>query len=50
MKDVKAKALYLKAKAPQNLKNNKKQTRKGVKNKGYNKRNTRDMTNTKNSE
>jgi len=50
MKDVKAKALYLKAKVPQNLKNNKRQTRKGVNKKGYNKRNTRDITNTKNSE
>ena len=37
MKDVKAKALYLKAKAPQNLKNNKRQTRKGVNKKGYTK-------------
>jgi len=50
MKDVKAKVLNLKAKAPQNLKNNKRQTRKGVNKKGYTKRNTRDMTNTKNSE
>jgi len=49
MKYVKSKALYLKAKAPQNLKNNKRQTRKGVKKKGYNKRNTRDMTNRKNN-
>jgi len=37
MKDVKAKALNLKAKAPQDLKNNKRQTRKGVNKKGYTK-------------
>jgi len=50
MKYVKAKSLFLKANTPQNLKNNKRQARKGVNKKGYIKRNTRYMTNSKNSE
>jgi len=50
MKYVKAKTLFLKAKTPQNLKNNKIQSRKGVNKKGYIKRNTRYMTNSKNIE
>jgi len=50
MKYVKAKALFLKANTPQNLKNNKRQARKGVNKKGYIKRNTRYMTNSNNSE
>jgi len=50
MKYVKEKALFLKANTPQNLKNNKRQARKGVNKKGYIKRNTRYMTNSKNSE
>jgi len=45
MKYVKAKALFLKANTPQNLKNNKRQARKGVNKKGYIKRNTRYMAN-----
>jgi len=40
-KYVKAKALLLKANTPQNLKNNKRQARKGVNKKGYIKRNTK---------
>jgi len=50
MKYVKAKTLFLKANTPQNLKNNKRQARKGVNKKGYIKRKTRYKTNTKNSE
>jgi len=50
MKYVKAKALFLKANTPQNLKNNKRQSIKGVNKKGYSKRKTRYMTNTKNIE
>jgi len=50
MKYVKAKALFVKANTPQNLKNNKRQARKGVNKKGCIKRKTRYMTNSKNSE
>jgi len=46
----KQKALFLKVNTPQNLKNNKRQPRKGVNKKGYIKRNTRYMTNSKTSE
>jgi len=42
--------LFLKANTPQNSKNNKRKSRKGVNKKGYSKRKTRYMTNSKNSE
>ena len=45
-----SKSTQSQSQAPQNLKNNKYQTRKGVNKKGYNKRNTRYMKNSKISE
>ena len=49
VKYVKALTHFIQEHPPPNLKNNKRQARKGVNKKDYNKRNTRYMTNSKNS-
>jgi len=50
VKYVKALTHFIQEHPPENLKNNKRQARKCVNKKGYIKRNTRYMTNLKNSE